>query len=525
LIAGAPSGRTGAPDAGGYLGLVQELQQIRNLEANVAALRDSLTLLSVLFDSGRIANRLQVDQARQSLYRGESGLLTTKAAFQTRLDDYKIQLGLPPDLPVRIHDPRLDQFQLNDRESLAIQEQVGLVLEDLRNPERIVNRMALRRKLDQLATLRQPVLARVQALATELEKLAARLPARFERLRELQQRPELQSGQTDRSIFAEETLQARIDRLHADVPLLNKEFGAIFDELRGIAGTLDSLELDPTRRRCVNLASELSSLLLALSLDHGAARLELLDLLPIRLDPATALEIARENRLDWMNARARLVDAWRVIEFDANALQSGLDIVFSGDVGTIGDNPMRFRGTTGRLRAGVEIDSPLTRLAERNAYRESLIEYQRARRDYMLFEDRVNQSVRNTLRVIELSQINFEIARASIYVSFSQVDLSRLRLNQPVQPGQAAQVSPTAARDLLSALNDLLNSQNDLLSIWVNYEVLRMLLAFELGVMQLDEEGLWIDPGAPASSGPAASEAVPPLPNAPEPAPRRIDVE
>jgi len=518
LIAGPPSGRTGSPDAGGYLGLVQELQQIRNLEANVAALRDSLTLLSVLFDAGRIANRLQVDQARQSLYRGEAGLLTTKAAFQTRLDDYKIQLGLPPDLPVKIQDPRLDQFQLNDRETLSLQMQVGSVLEDLRNPERIADEAVLRQKLDQLVALRRPVIERVLALSTELERLDTRLPTRFERLGDLQQRPELQSGQVDRLIFAEETLQTRVNRLHSDVPMLTKEFGAIFDELRDIGVKLESLELDPTRRKCVNLTSELSSLLLALSLNHGAARLELLELLPIRLDSATALEIARENRLDWMNARARLVDTWRVIEFNANALQSGLDIVFSGDLGTIGDDPTRFRGTTGRLRAGVEFDSPLTRLVERNAYRESLIEYQRARRDYMLFEDRINQSLRNTLRVIDLSQINFEISRASIYVSFSQVDLSRLRLSQPVKPNEPAQVSPTTARDLLSALNDLLNSQNDLLNIWVNYEVLRMLLSFELGVMQLDGEGLWVDPGVPASSLPGGASPVPPTPAPLEPA-------
>jgi hypothetical protein len=38
--------------------------------------------------------------------------------------------------------------------------------------------------------------------------------------------------------------------------------------------------------------------------------------------------------------------------------------------------------------------------------------------------------------------------------------------------------------------------QNDFLSVWVNYEVQRMSLDFDLGSMQLDDCGLWIDPGA-----------------------------
>jgi hypothetical protein len=42
----------------------------------------------------------------------------------------------------------------------------------------------------------------------------------------------------------------------------------------------------------------------------------------------------------------------------------------------------------------------------------------------------------------------------------------------------------------------LLNAQNDFLSVWVNYEVQRRVLDWNLGTMQLDHDGLWIDPGA-----------------------------
>ena len=113
-----------------------------------------------------------------------------------------------------------------------------------------------------------------------------------------------------------------------------------------------------------------------------------MDITPTELTDAEALEIARVHRRDWANARASLVDAWRLIHFNANDLRSAVDLVFAGDIGNVGANPVDFQGTNGRLRVGVEIDSPLSRLAERNVYRQSLIEYQQARRSYYRFVDR-----------------------------------------------------------------------------------------------------------------------------------------
>ena len=118
------------------------------------------------------------------------------------------------------------------------------------------------------------------------------------------------------------------------------------------------------------------------------------------------------------------------------------------------------------------------------------------RSDYMLFEDRNSQSLRNTLRIVRLSQFNFELRRSAVQIAISQVDLARLRLEEPPRPGAAAQFGATTARDLVSALNDLLDAQNDFLSLQVGYDVLRMVLDFELGTMQLDRDGLWVDPGS-----------------------------
>jgi hypothetical protein len=245
----------------------------------------------------------------------------------------------------------------------------------------------------------------------------------------------------------------------------------------------------------IEVFREMSDHLLELSLVQARARLDSFDLVPIELQPAMAFAVARDNRPDWMNARAAVVDTWRLIEFNANALESVLNVVFSGDVGTTGDNPINFRSTTGRLRVGAEFDAPLTRLAERNFYRQSLIDYQQARRSYMLFEDRVLQALRLDIRQVNLNQINFELNRAAVDVAINKVELARLKLSQPPRPGETSTFGDSFARDLVTALTDLLAAQNDFLSVWVNYEVQRINLDIDMGTMQLDDRGLWIDPG------------------------------
>jgi hypothetical protein len=175
-------------------------------------------------------------------------------------------------------------------------------------------------------------------------------------------------------------------------------------------------------------------------------------------------------------------------------------VVFEGDIQNVGDNPLNLQTTTGRLRARLEYDAPLTRLAERNAYREALIEYQQARRNYYVFRDDVARGLRTTLRTIDLNKLNFELRRQAVVVAIAQVDLARVQLQEPPRPdalgaASAQQLDRTSASNLIGALNALLSSQTSFLSVWVNYEVQRRVLDRDLGTMQLDPDGNWIDPG------------------------------
>jgi hypothetical protein len=218
---------------------------------------------------------------------------------------------------------------------------------------------------------------------------------------------------------------------------------------------------------------------------------------PVDLESDEAFQIAQTNRLDYMNNRAALVDTWRLIAFNADALQAGLNVVFSGDVRTFRDNPLDFRASTGALQAGLQFDAPFTRLLERNNYRSSLISYQQDRRQFIQFRDGMHQTLRQGLRRLRQLETNLEIQRRAMAISIRRVDLTQEDLNEPVPPAApgaaAAQFGPTAALSLLTALSDLRNTQNNFMSVWLNYEATRMVLMRELGIMVLDENGRWVD--------------------------------
>ena len=63
----------------------------------------------------------------------------------------------------------------------------------------------------------------------------------------------------------------------------------------------------------------------------------------VRVEAKDALEVARERRLDWMNARAKLVDVWRDAALARDVLRSDLVLFLSGDFGSIAASYTHFR--------------------------------------------------------------------------------------------------------------------------------------------------------------------------------------
>ena len=553
---GGGFGGAGVPDAGGFLGLLQDQLQIRNLEENIARQEENLLilentlveLLTTIPDDPEaiIRQRLQVAQARSSLVGAQSDLVGRKAGFQASLDAFARDLGLPPYVCIRIEDPILEKFELIDRklrsrreELLAVRTAVGdanvSLLEESESdvdPDTGLPRTKIEWSetlAEKLRVLRQSIAPLKNFNAKLLNEDLPRIEKDIERFADSIDERKLQNDklvkiyrreqsnvctlldikELDEAIFDITDLDDLMfklaksyDKVHKRVQSYEKRLSeidqALDDFVQQRGGSEDSVDRSEKLRNDLILASqdllaEVGDDVLAMQLMQARARTESVVLPDVDIEPSVAFEIARKNRRDWANARASLVDAWRLIEFNADDLESSLDLTFAGSVGNVGNNPLDLRGDTGSLRLGLEWDAPITRLQERNTYRQSLIEYEQAKRNYYGFEDGIWQLLRGQIRRLQSNRISFELIRQSVGVAASQ-----LELNEDIRSFRDARglsSGPTAARDTIDALRALLNSQNSLLNIYVNYEVVRRGLDFDLGTMELTPEGLWIDPG------------------------------
>ncbi|HVW39409.1 MAG TPA: TolC family protein, partial [Pirellulales bacterium] len=304
-------------------------------------------------------------------------------------------------------------------------------------------------------------------------------------------------------------------RLAGNVAEFESRYGESETVLESTRANLRPGTRRETADALVQIANKLAEFTQEISLTKALARLESVTLEPMELSSVDALQIARVHRLDWMNARASLVDQWRLIAFNANALRSNLTVTINGDMGTLGNNPLRFESATGNFTAGLRFDAPITRLAERNNYRQALIQYQQQRRALIQFEDATNLGLRQDLRVLKQLEVNLEIQRRAVAIAIRRVDNTREVLSRPpdiAAAGQAAAstLSPTAAINMISALQALSDSQNNFMSVWLQYYSNRLETYVDLGIMRLDERGMWID--EPLDKNLAALEEMYPLP-------------
>jgi len=477
----------------GFLGLVQELQRIRNQEANVAKLNDSLLQLEAAFEAGRIGSRLQVDQARQALFNGQSRLLAAKSSFANRQDGYKLFLGLPPDLSMRVMDDYIESFRLSDSDLVGLQEEVNNILSAVRNPDEVRTIESLRAYFDQIIGMQVRTELSMDNLREDFAKFQQVLPLRKKGFASLRKRSDLKELGMGEDTFRDRDLDNLMEELNSTINGVSSSLRVFYQNLDQWDDESESLPLDIIRGRLSALLNGFSGTLLELSLVKASARLESIIMEEILISPKGSTEIASSYRMDWKNNRATLVNVWRKADLAKEDLKSDLDLVLSGDLGSDSMGAGQFESDESRIRVGIELDTPLSKVRERNRYKASLLRYQQARRSYLAYEDSILRAFRAHQRLAKLFQLNFELSRAAVRGAIAQVDLARMRLGEPPQPGRNAQFGATTARDLVNALNDLLDASNSFVEVWIGYEAMRMRYAYDMGTMQLSEEGIWLD--------------------------------
>ena len=208
---------------------------------------------------------------------------------------------------------------------------------------------------------------------------------------------------------------------------------------------------------------------------------------PYELDETEAIPVALEHRLDLRVSLGRVHDAQRSIAVAADQLRADITLLGSGSTGerrnlsTVGLDDVNLRPDKGLYAALLTVDLPLERTAERNAYRVSLVRLEQAVRDVQELEDEVKLAVRNRLSELLEARETIQIQALAIAVAKRRVDSTSLFL----EAGRAE------IRDVLEAQEALVGAQNALTAALVNYRIGELALQRDLGVLAVNEEGIW----------------------------------
>ena len=376
----------------GFLNVVEDVQLVENNVKNVSVFeRFAIVYKELINGETSGLTQLQVDQVNQQVQNARNTLIVSQTNYRNDLDSFKIQLGMPPDVPLIVDRARTRGFKkiFEEIDDWAI------------NPNR------------ELA---------------QLDGIVARLP------------------------------------------------------------DLEDLVIDG--RSCLEVFD-----------DKDGSSLE--DLL------VTAERIAMENRLDLMNARGALYDTWRQIRVSANALKGVLNVAVTNQFLTppTTNNPFGFIQQAKDFSLVINAELPLVRVAERNTFMTNLINYQRQRRQLQNTEDLLKYQLRNEIRQMQVIYAQFKIAERNLVLSVRIKDQAFEQLVAPPQPGVQSQ-GPVNTNNLISAQSSVIQQENNLVTQWYQYQLYRLQVYRDLGILPFDEWEAFDEIFPPDRSGRGTEAAI-----------------
>lgn len=206
-----------------------------------------------------------------------------------------------------------------------------------------------------------------------------------------------------------------------------------------------------------------------------------------------AVRVGLEYRLDLMNYRAQLYDAWRQIRVTANALKGVLNVALTNNIytGPYTTNPFAFLSQAKNFSLTLQAELPLVRMSERNNFRQALINYQRQRRQLMVWEDNLKVQLRTDLRAVHAAYIIYEINKRNYELNVRLKDQAFEQIVAPPAGGtQSTAQSANAATqtiNLLTFQNQAYLSQLALITGFESYQTQRLIFYRDIGTLPYDE--------------------------------------
>jgi hypothetical protein len=515
--------------SGGFVGYLSTLFRQIDIAVDrkwVTDLEKAIKLYEGLQEGG-LVSPLQVDQVRSTLLQAKNAVLGDIQNFNNALDQFKLVLGLPANLPLLLDDSacreitqQLDRYYhvIADADAAykLVEKQDTLPAEKIRDflfktftTDTLVRGTEFQKKVSPSWEAWRKL--NDKDLKTRLTKLGDDR----RKLLDLKTDVELK-GQT---LTAEQTRNLREYEFESDLGTLEQALRRYeakpWEKLKA-----EQQALERTKQFRVVAYSAQSVLVWARNNRFDAvgeswpplqpAPVDDVDLLETDVEKAEeiAVKIALANRVDLMNARAQVVDAWRQIRVTANALMGVFDVGYhlTATTDPLGSKPLAFSTPRTADQLTLNLQLPLNRLAERNVYRAALLNYQSARRNLMSLEDSIAAQVRFDVRQLHLFAENYKIQKKIVQSLYSQVENALEVIVAPADPdnlkqsGTAGQANAAAlTQQYLTALGQLNGSQTKMYDIWLSYQATRMELYQDLERLPLDNRGVWTDEAGKAA--------------------------
>jgi outer membrane protein TolC len=210
-----------------------------------------------------------------------------------------------------------------------------------------------------------------------------------------------------------------------------------------------------------------------------------------------AIRIALAARLDYQNTADQQADAHRKTLLAKDRLKTQLDLTASGNIVSAQEDHGFPLPDVNRYSwsAGVNLDLPLERKAERNVYRSALIAESRSQRELELRRDEIELQVRESWRTLEQARRTYQISEIGVKLAQRRVEEQEL----------LAELGRAKALDQIDAQNALLSSTDQRTQALVAHTVARLQFWENMGILYIKDQGQWVE-GSPSASISAPSQ-------------------
>jgi len=195
-----------------------------------------------------------------------------------------------------------------------------------------------------------------------------------------------------------------------------------------------------------------------------------------------SIEVALKARLDYLNTQDQFADAARKVDVAANMLKPRVDL--TANISPYSNPNLNFSFPDlqrYRWDAGLVVDPGLDRQAERDTYRTSLINRDRAGRAIVQQEDEIKLEVRNSWRTLDQAKRNYEISEIGVKLAERRVEEQNL----------LADLGRAKAQDQVDAQNSLNDSKNQRTQALVTHTIARLQFWNNMGILYIKDNGQW----------------------------------